>query len=373
LGTKKQVDIRFEIPMTTAQNIPKSIEIKNLVTYMSWIIYRVANSCPGFADEYPDPDCGNVNKRQAFKEGDYPMVQSQLPRHLYVAWSWLVFGGGSITEDGEYNYDPDKVDHQQEHSDFRNHVFGVTNSNPLLVGLQHPFTFNTALDTERSIWVDDDKEPTIFKQNETLVVGCDTLHRGNTYIWDGKYYPSIHSVMHSTRHLKDRTDVVLSVDPSRYIPATYLLKLNNREFADKLAHQHRQTLQYFEDFQHTPRRSTLSAGIQNYIRVVGEAMRNCADSLLDRTPVPYREGAPLDDDEVILSENGKDNSASPAASVILPENSKDNSALRTNDGSNDSDGGSEESNDEEWNAKDSEGVNGVWGKNSPNKKKRKQA
>jgi hypothetical protein len=59
-------------------------------------------------------------------------------------------------------------------------------NSPLLRGLSHPCTFNVAIETERTMWINSIGNEVTFKINETLANSADTVHGG--FVWNAHEY-----------------------------------------------------------------------------------------------------------------------------------------------------------------------------------------
>jgi hypothetical protein len=147
--------------------------------------------------------------------------------------------------------------HQMSHGDFPSPNFKKVFSNiknkaeedfvtatnsPLLRGLHHPFTFNVALETERSIWISNIHHVVTFEKNQTLAISADTTHGG--YSWNAHehkdmagqflYKPSLHCVLGSVRHPQIPDTVHLTISSETYCPKVHLQHMGTEQLEQLL-------------------------------------------------------------------------------------------------------------------------------------------
>lgn len=238
-GSDPILDARFQIEMRTKADIPNEIDKVKFDQVVTWKVMTMVNKLGGarcFTEHYPLNYSLFGKPGQVCPPGSYPCEKTDHPVHLFVRNVFLVFGGGAATKHGKQSKKRVTV-HQAPHADFlcKEYPEGVE-SCPLLNRLRHPFTFNTALGTQRKIHVEKGEyglaELKVISKYETLVVSCDTAHWGECFTWCGDYCPSLHVVVESTRYPKSPEEVKMIVGVTTAMPRRHLYHVTPSGFSD---------------------------------------------------------------------------------------------------------------------------------------------
>jgi hypothetical protein len=274
-------DDRRQIPIRKEGDLPREIKLEEFMRYVAWNIYNVVNQ-RGVVGEFtryvPHPNpISSSRGRASIAPGEYPLVKGTTPVHLYIKDLFLLFGGFQVMPDGSLPGEEDECIHQPAHSDINNEFFGSADKCPLLYGLEAPFTFNTAVEDERSIWVKEVANKITVMKNETLCLSCDTVHGGWTYKFERygpnpKYHPSLHMVVSSLRYPKSHDKVNLKISPVTYMPLEHFRHIDDAQFTKKYDGLIKVGMQMVEDLKVRKRRGVpnrVKEGLEDFERIFG--------------------------------------------------------------------------------------------------------
>jgi hypothetical protein len=264
-GTQKhQFDKRLQVPIYEEVDLPREIREKPYIAFVAWRLMEVIckrNLTQEWTREIP---ARYPSRTVETAQKEYPLAPQQnnnLPVHLFMKGGLLLLGG--IQLDKENPKKLEKVQahtHQPAHTDIVNMHFNSCGDCPLLHGLNHPLTFNIAIEDERSIWVNDVTNVVKMDKNDMLVISADTVHGGMSYVfapkpkpktksqakkaklnegpedndvtWKPKYHPSFHGVLSSKRFPPTNDQIKYAHDLSSYLPRTHLGLLDEEEVCD---------------------------------------------------------------------------------------------------------------------------------------------
>jgi hypothetical protein len=277
-------DNRSQIKLGRPGAVPEGVNSEHHMRYSAWQLYRMI--------------CGNNLTKEWTTYRHHPNIKGdpnladkvistqtithllpsdpERPVHLYVNNIYILFGGMQLAKDGNglLPLGQEPYLHQMAHGDFSSPIFepqqptGGSDSSTdsitdeeeeepvdpneeyldakdscLLKGLNHPCTYNVAIETERSMWVNTISNVCTVKNNGILAISADTVHGG--IHWnaneqkkiDGKYLykPSLHFVMQSVRYPQLKNTVKLAVSPKTYCPTEHMDYL---DASDQLAEFH---------------------------------------------------------------------------------------------------------------------------------------
>jgi hypothetical protein len=295
-GPKPQLDNRTQLALTHPDTFPATIDLQAHTQYCGWQLYRYItkyNLVKEWTSFRPHPNPKGANMATIHADGTKKGVWQTLnpdpkcPVHLILNKIYLLWGGMQLTNEGNELLPPDQEPyvHQMAHVDFASPRFEVQEGkkygkkkadyseeypspaeSPLLRGLSHPATFNVAIETERSMWINNIANVVTFKKNWTVANSADTIHGG--YAWNAHdykdehdkflYKPSLHLVMGSIRFPQIPNVVKLVVSPQTYCPKEHVTKDLDLEdlFTEAYIH-HQKTLKLLEVMSRKPHKDNL--------------------------------------------------------------------------------------------------------------------
>jgi hypothetical protein len=238
-------DNRTQVPLNHPKKVPANVNLVAHARLTAWQLYRYIaklNLVQEWTIYRPHPNPWSDKTLPKDKEL-FPTLKPdpERPVHLYLNGIYLLYGGMQLTKDGKdlLPAGEEPYLHQLAHTDFASPAFGKDGTcwakhSPLLKGLSHPCTFNMAIETERSMWINNIRNVVTFRKNETVANSADTIHGG--YAWnahehtneeDGTflYKPSVHYVLGSVRFPQMRGEVNIVSAAENYCPKEHAIHL----------------------------------------------------------------------------------------------------------------------------------------------------
>jgi hypothetical protein len=264
-------DTRSQQSLNDPGLIPIGVNLEYHIRFISWHLYILIcryNLVSEWTPHRPNPKPDKIQRAGRKQEDndpctpwtwtdDYPHVENgpESPVHLYMNGAHLIIGGHQLDKNNINKLQaPGKAPylHQMAHSDFFSPEFKprpikkclpiAASDSPLLRGLSHPFTVNIALETDRSIWMNNITNHVTIDVNATLVNWADTVHGGlNWNVSDPNditYKPSLHFVIGSVRHPMIPGELSLHVSSDAYCPPEHLAECTKKVLQDELERSH---------------------------------------------------------------------------------------------------------------------------------------
>jgi hypothetical protein len=229
--------------------------------FVAWHLYRIIsryNLTREFTNYRPHPNPAEENLPQS--TGNFVTCLAPDPNHpvhLFLDGIHILFGGMQLQQqkDKLLGKGEEPYLHQMAHSDFASPDFNwpakkdydvedfpLAANSPLLRDLSHPATINVALETERTMWINNNKHVVTFKKNEAVANSADTTHGGMS--WNAHnhkdaqarflYKPSLHMVLGSVRFPQIPNAVKINVQEDTYCPPEHTPWMSSDEIEEEL-------------------------------------------------------------------------------------------------------------------------------------------
>lgn len=235
-------DIRGQIAVKKPGDLPEQIDEVLYTRYVAWQIYNNVNMLGEEGIRQFTRFIPHANPTTYGRSGGRVVAGKfaletprKYPIHLFVRGTYLLIGGFQKKANGMMAVKGDGTElvHQAAHTDFETKVYPTIESCTLLKNLQGPFTFNVAVESTRSIWVNQVDNVKTVQKNQSLVLQGDTVHGGMTQYFDQQstdWFPSLHVVMDSGRFPKWDDHVQLAISPMTYQAASHLTNMSAPEY-----------------------------------------------------------------------------------------------------------------------------------------------
>lgn len=235
-------DIRGMISVMKPGDLPPQINEAFYTQYVAWQVYNNVNmmgeeGIRQFTRFIPhDNPIIYGRTGGAVIPGNFPLeTPRKYPIHLFVKGTYLLVGGFQKKGDGTIAKmgDGTELVHQAAHGDFKNEWFETAEECPLLAHLEHPRTFNVALKSTRSIWVDTVENVKTINKNQSLVLNSETVHGGMTTYFNAAsvdWFPSLHAVIDSSRYPRKENEVQLQIGAATYYVPAHLRGLDDAAY-----------------------------------------------------------------------------------------------------------------------------------------------